>query len=68
MKNKYTVISELTTGKYKALELDRPITERNYTSFRIDGDVYKAVSVYDLPNNIAIESNKSFLGKEVEVV
>lgn len=64
----YTVVSEFKAGKYAVLELDRPISEINYTNFRVNGIIFNIVPVYDLPKHIAIEATDDFVGKEVECI
>lgn len=62
------IISEWKIGKYVALELDQSPPMRKYNKYRIDGKDYTAVPVYDLPNHIAVESDSSFVGKNIEFV
>ena len=64
----YSVISEFHAGKYLVMEIDRSIIEKEYNAYQIDGRIYPAISVYDLPKHIAIESNESFLGKTIECI
>jgi len=64
----YTVVAELDVGKYMVLALDRAIEDVDYTKYKIDGEEYDIVPVYDLPNNIAVKSRKSFIGSKVECI
>ena len=62
-----TVINEFRISKYVVLILDH-IPDVRYSNFRINGKTYKPVSIYDAQNSIAIESNESFIGNEVEFI
>lgn len=64
----HKVISQLSVGKYTALELDIGLPVSGYKKFRIDGKEYEPVPVYDLPNHIAIEEKGKFEGKTVEFI
>ena len=64
----YRVVSGFQAGNYSVLELDKRIEEKNYTGFRIDGNKYKAVPVYDLPMHIAIEAVGDFVGKDIACI
>lgn len=62
------ILSQWQVGKYTALELDGDIPMKNYSKYRIDGQEYKSIPVYDLPKHIAIEEKGDFVGKTVEFV
>lgn len=64
----YTVIDEWKVGKYIALKLNQAPPFKPYRKYCIDGIVYDAVPVYDLPKCIAIEAEGSFIGKNIEFV
>lgn len=64
----YKVIGELHAGKYSILELDRKIEDVGYSSYMVGGHIYPVVPVYDLPNNIAIESDEDHIGMSVECI
>ena len=63
----YEVISQLRAGKYVLLELDKAVEERAYDGVLCDGDLYNVVPKHSL-DGIAIESNKSFIGKHIRLV
>ena len=62
-----TVINEFKVSNYVVLILDQ-IPNVRYSNFRINGKTYKPVPIYDAQNSIAIESNESFIGNEVEFI
>ena len=63
------VNDEFVVVKYRVLGLDEPAPWKPYDGFLIDGKVYEAVPVYDLPGCIAIhDDGKSLLGREVDFV
>lgn len=61
------VIDEFRISKYAVLKLDI-MPEKQYQKFRIEGNEFDPVPVYDLPQCISIESQQSFLGKTVEFI
>lgn len=63
-----TIIAQLHVEKYTLLALDGPLPNREHNKYRIDGKEYDIVPVYDLPNNIAIAAEGSFVGKTVEFI
>lgn len=65
---KAIVRNEFHIHKYQVLVLDEMPTKTPYRKFRIKGNIYNPVPVYDLKNCIAIESDESFLGETVEFV
>lgn len=62
------ILSEWKIGKYTALELDRDLPMKEYHKYRIGGEEYTPVPVYDFPRHIAIEASGDFTGKTVEFV
>lgn len=65
----YTVITEFHIGKYTVMILDKKITDTNYKICKIDGIQYNLIPIYDAHNpRIAVESEKSFLNKKVELI
>lgn len=64
----YHILKELHTGKYVILVLDKPISERHYNAYHIEGEFFDVVPLYDMPGCIAIESSDSFIGKTVDLV
>lgn len=65
---RYKVVSQWKIGKYLALELNQSLPKTQYTKYKISGKEYEPVSVYDLPNHIAIEATGDFEGEEVEFI
>lgn len=61
------VIYEFHIKKYTVLKLDE-MPKKSYHKFLIDRNEYKPVSIYDAKNCIAIESDKSFIGKVVTFI
>lgn len=61
------VIYEFHIKKYIVLKLDE-MPKKSYHKFLIDGNEYKPVPIYDTKNCIAIESDKSFIGKVVTFI
>ena len=64
----YRVLSTFRIGDYSVLEIDRPIEEKMYRYYRINGTIYPIVPVYDLPRSIAVKANKDFTGELVECI
>ncbi len=64
----YRIISKLRVGKYLVLGIDRPIEEKEYNRYIINGLEYDIVPVYDLPKSIAIETSQDIEAEEVNVV
>jgi len=62
------VISEFAIGKYMVLKLDEAVPNRKFSKYKVGGDLFTPVIVYDAVNCIAIESSESFKGKTVEFV
>ena len=60
------VLYDFAAGKYRVLKLDGEKPQKAYSKYVINGKEYKAVTIYDAPNCIAIESEDSFAGKMVE--
>lgn len=61
------VVNELRIKKYVVLVLDE-MPNKTYSSFLIQGKQYQPSPIYDAKNCIAIESEKSFIGKTVEFI
>ncbi len=59
------VINEFYIDKYVVLILDNMPNE-SYHKFRIKGEEFAPVTVYDGNNCIAIESKESFIGEIIE--
>ena len=59
------VVDEFPFGKYKMLILDGEVPFIRHNKYRIDGEYYDPVIVYDAKNCIAIISKDSFVGKTV---
>lgn len=53
---------------YTVMKLDEEPPLRDYRKYKIDGELYEPVIVYDAPKCIAIEAFGDFLGKTVEFV
>ncbi len=65
----YNVISEFRLGKYYIMTLNKSIKEKSYSVCKVAGQEFPLVTMYDFnPLCIAIETNRSFLGKDVELV
>jgi hypothetical protein len=62
------VISEFRVKNYAVLKLDEDRPLKKYSKYLIDGVEYEIVPVYDAPRCIAIESNDSFLNKEIKFI
>ncbi len=62
------IIKQWKIGKYLALELEQSLPKTEYTKYRIAGQEYNPIPVYDLSNHIAIEGIGNFEGKEVEFI
>ena len=62
------IIDEWIIGKYNVLTYDEK-PEKDYYKVSIKGRIYNLVPVYDYgENNVAIESNESFLGDEITFI
>ena len=61
------IIQDEQLGNYRLLKIDgqRP---RNFTHYKIDGEVFKPVPVFDMPGYLAIESDCSHKDKEIEFI
>lgn len=64
------VVSDFQCRKYRILTLDgSKWSVKKYHKYRINGKEYEPVPVYDAGDNIiAVESEESFSGKEVEFI
>ena len=62
------IISQWAVGKYVVLETDQGLPMKPYKKYRINGEEYDSVPVYDLPRSIAIEAKGDFVGKTVEFI
>ncbi len=54
--------------EYTVLQLDGHIPMKPHRKYLIDGAAFELVSVYDLPNCIAIRESGEFVGKTVEFI
>lgn len=61
------VVDNFQIGKYAVLKLDE-MPKSGYNKFRIEGNEFEPVPIYDMPQCIAIESNEEFLNKIVEFI
>lgn len=61
------IIQDDQLGKYRVFKIDgqRP---RGYTHYKIGGEIFTPVPVFDMPGYLAIESNSSHIGQEIEFV
>lgn len=64
----WTVISEFRIKNYVVLKLNQDKPLKKYSKYFIDGLEFEIVPVYDAPRCVAIESEKSFLNKEVKFI
>lgn len=62
------VISEFRINNYLVLKLNQDIPLKKYCKYSIDGLEFEIVPIYDASRCIAIESDKSFLNKEVKFI
>ena len=62
------IISAIRVGKYTLLSLDGPVPPEEHSKYCIDGIEHDIVPVYDLPNNIAVTAEGSFVGKTVQFI
>ncbi len=61
------VVDEFRIGQYAVLKLDE-MPKVNYRKYRIGTEEFEPVPLYDLPQCIAVTSDKSYLGKIVEFI
>lgn len=61
------VVDEFRIRQYAVLKLDK-MPQVNYRKYRIGTEEFEPVPIYDLPQCIAITSDKSYLGKTVEFI
>ena len=61
------VIDCFKVENYMVLKVDE-MPKRGYDKFRIEGIEFDPVPIYDMPQCIAIESNKQFLNKVIEFI
>lgn len=62
------VISEFKIKNYLVLKLNQDKPLKKYSKYSIDGLEFEIVPVYDAPKCIAIESDNSFVNKEVKFI
>jgi len=62
------VIHAFTILNYTVMVLDEAPPLRSYRKYKIDGELYEPVIVYDAPTSIAVEAFGDFEGKTVEFV
>ena len=61
------VVDEFRIKQYAILKLDE-MPQINYRKYRIGTEEFDPVPIYDMPQCIAIISDKSYLGKAVDFV
>ena len=61
------IIHDEQLGKYRLFKIDgqRP---RGFTHYKIGEEVFKPVPVFDMPGYLAIESDASHEGEEIEFI
>ena len=64
----YQVIAEFSVGNYRVLKLNNAVPLRPYKKYKIGEQEFDIVPLYDLPNCIAIASDRSFLNQVVEFI
>lgn len=57
------IVDAFKAGKYQVLIVER--IEKDFHQVEIDGVIYDVVTVYDIPNAVAIESDCNFIGKNI---
>lgn len=62
------ILDQLEAGRYTVLFLEAETPLINYSKIVIDEREYKPVTVYDLPQSIAIEAKGDFVGKEIKFI
>lgn len=60
------ITEQLNAGKYTVLCLDAPVPLQRFDKVGIDGNLYEAEIVYDLPRSIGIMATGNFVGKKIE--
>lgn len=61
------IISEFKIGKYLILKVS-DIPFKPYNKVKIENEIFSIVPSYDTKNCVAIESNGSFVNKNIEFV
>ncbi|MBS5285141.1 MAG: hypothetical protein ACLRVB_05605 [Blautia sp.] len=62
------VVDEFRISQYAVLKLDK-MPDEEHQKYRIDGIDFQPVPIYDMPDCIAIQSERGdFIGKTVEFV
>ena len=61
------VVEEFRIRQYAVLKLDK-MPQVHYKKYRIGTEEFEPVPIYDLPQCIAITSDKSYLGEIVEFI
>lgn len=61
------IISEFKIGQYLILKVSN-IPFKPYNGVKIDNEIFDLVPSYDMENCVAIESNGSFVNKNIEFV
>ncbi|MFR8034626.1 MAG: hypothetical protein ACLU6W_11535 [Lachnospiraceae bacterium] len=61
------VVEEFRIRQYAVLKLDK-MPQVHYKKYRIGTEEFEPVPIYDLPQCIAITSDKSYLGETVEFI
>ena len=62
------IIDNFSVGKFRILVMDSGIPNTKFSAVKIDNDVHKVTVPYDIPNSIAIESDKDYANKAVEFI
>lgn len=61
------VVDEFRINQYTVLKLDK-MPQVSYRKYRIGAEEFDPVPIHDLPQCIAIASDKSYLGKTVDFI
>jgi hypothetical protein len=62
------IIDDFSVGKYRTLILDGELPNTHFSFAKIDGVIYNVTIPYDIKNSIAVQSDKTLIGKSVEFV
>ena len=60
------VVNSFKMGEFSVIVLDK--MEKDFNKVEIDGTLYEITIPYDIPNAIAIKSDKDFIGKTVTFI
>ena len=61
------IIDNFIIDKYSIIKVDE-IPNKPYNKLKIGNDFFKPVPIFDAKNCIAIESNKKFIGENIEFI